>query len=111
MELYISMKAENINPTMFKHVTMDMPSPQNNGYFIAEFREAEEERILILHKYSSILEKKLQQVGYFLVETYNNGIIVKKKVDESREYMVEWNEWVEFSNTLFEELESFFDQV
>lgn len=111
MELYISMKAENINPTMFKHVTMDMPSPQNNGYFIAEFREAEKERILILHKYSSILEKKLQQVGYFLVETYNNGIIVKKKVDESREYMVEWNEWVEFSNALFEELESFFDQV
>ena len=45
------------------------------------------------------------------MENYNNGIIVKKKVDESREYMDEWEEWVEFSNTLFEELESFFDEV
>ncbi len=111
MELYISMKAENINPTMFKHVTMDMPSPQVNGYFIAEYREADEAKILILHKYSSMLEKKLQQVGYFLVENFNNGIIVKKKVDESREYMDEWEEWVEFSNNLLEEFESFFDAV
>lgn len=111
MELYISMKAENINPTMFKHVTMDMPSPQTNGYFIAEYREAVEEKILILHKYSSILEKKLQKVGYFLVENYNNGIIVKKKVDESRDYTDEWEEWVEFSNVLLEEFESFFDGI
>ena len=111
MELYISMKAENINPTMFKHVTMDMPSPQNNGYFIAEYREAQEERILILHRYSSILEKKFQKIGYFLVENYNNGIIVKKKVDESRDYMDEWDEWVEFSNALLEEFESFFDTI
>ena len=96
---------------MFKHVTMDMPSSQQNGYFIAEYREAQEERILILHRYSSILEKKLQDVGYFLVEKYNNGIIVKKKVDESRDDMDEWEEWVEFSNALLEEFDSFFDNI
>ncbi len=27
---------------MFKHVTMDMLSPRQNGYFIEEYREAQE---------------------------------------------------------------------
>ena len=109
MEMYISMKAEDINPTMFKHMGMDMPSPQSNGYFIAEFRDSEPEKVSILHRYSSMLETKLQKIGFFLVENTNRGIKVKKKVDESKEYMKEWENWVEFSRNLFEELESFFE--
>ncbi|NIP30959.1 MAG: hypothetical protein GTO02_14380 [Candidatus Dadabacteria bacterium] len=110
MEMFISMKAENINPTMFKHMTMDMPSPQSNGYFIAEFRDSEIEKVSILHRYSSILEEKLQKIGFFLVENTNRGIKVKKKVDETKDYMEEWEGWVEFSRNLFEELESFFEE-
>lgn len=110
MEMYISMKAEDINPTMVKHMGMDVPSPQSNGYFIAEFRDPEPDKVEILHKYSSMLEQKLLQIGFFVVENTNRGIKVKKKVDETKEYMSEWESWVEFSRNLFEELESFFEE-
>ena len=104
-------EAENINPTMFKHVTMDMPSPQNNGYFIANTggrRRKNTDPSQILLQY---LRKNSRKSGIFLWKKFNNGIIVKKKVDESRNYMDEWEEWVEFSNALLEEFESFFDNV
>lgn len=110
MELFISMKAEDINPTMFKHMTMDMPSSKTNGYFLAEIRDSDTEKVEILHRYSTILESKLQNLGFFLVENTNNGIIVRKKVDETKDYMTEWEEWVEFSRNLFEDLEAFFEE-
>lgn len=109
MELFISMKAEDINPNMFKHMTMDMPSPKTNGYFIAEFRDSDSEKVKVLHRYSSMLESRLQKHGFFLVEQRESGIVVRKKVDESKDYMGEWESWVEFSRNLFEELEAFFE--
>lgn len=110
MELFISMKAEDINPTMFKHMTMDMPSSKTNGYFLAEIRDSDNKKVELLHRYSTILEGKLRNLGIFIVMNTSIGIVVKKKVDESKDYMVEWEKWVEFSRNIFEELESFFEE-
>lgn len=110
MELFISMKAEDINPTMFRHMTMDMPSPKTNGYFIAEIRDSDADKVKVLHRYSTMLENRLQNMGFFLVENRESGIIVRKKVDETKDYMTEWESWVEFSRNLFEELEAFFEK-
>lgn len=109
MEILISMKAENINRTYFMNSNqMDMPSHQTNGYFIAEIRESDEKKIHLLQRYSDILLKKLNKNGNYATEFTPIGFKLKMKVDYDKDYMEEWEKWVEFSQELHEELEAFF---
>ena len=111
MEILISMKAENINRTYFMNsYQMDMPSHQTNGFFIAEIREPDPEKVELLQKYSDILLKKLNKNGNYATEFTSIGFKLKMKVDEQKDYMEEWEKWVEFSNELHEELEAFFER-
>ncbi len=83
---------------------MQMPTAQSEGYFIAEFREADEEKLKIIKKYAEILENKLKGNSDFLIEHTRFGFILKKRVDEDIEYMEAWERWVRFSRRLYKEL-------
>ncbi len=61
MEILISMKADDMRRTKFKNLQMDMPDTQTNGHFIAELREAEIEKIVLLKRYGEILLNLLMQ--------------------------------------------------
>lgn len=107
MEIFISMKAQDLSTTVFRNSMMDIPSAQSNGYFIAELRESSEERVKLLHRYAEILIRKLNTSGDYGVEYTTLGFKLKRRVDEEKEYMDEWEKWVRFSRDLYEELESF----
>lgn len=107
MEIFISMKAQDMNTTVFRNSMMDIPSAQNNGFFIAELRESSENRVKLLHRYAEILIKKLNTNGEYGVEYTSLGFKLKRRVDEDKEYMEEWEKWVQFSRDLYEELENF----
>lgn len=110
MEILISMKAENLNRTVYQNLQMDLPATQTNGYFIAEIREPKDEKIELLQKYADILLKKLNKIGNYAIEFTTYGFKLKKKVDGDKEYMEEWEKWVAFSKELYEELQSFFEK-
>jgi hypothetical protein len=112
MELFISMKAETLNKGIYFRESniMQMPTAQSQGYFIAEFREGNEEKLRHLKKYVEILRSKLEGVDEFLLEDTNIGFKLLKKVDEEVEYMEAWAEWVTFSRNLLKELEEIVDQ-
>jgi hypothetical protein len=112
MELFISMKAETLNKGIYFRESniMQMPTAQSQGYFIAEFREGNEEKLRLLKKYVEILRSKLEGVDEFLLEDTNIGFKLLKKVDEEVEYMEAWAEWVTFSRNLLKELEEIVDQ-
>jgi hypothetical protein len=112
MELFISMKAETLNKGIYFRESniMQMPTAQSQGYFIAEFREGNEEKLRHLKKYVEILRSKLEGVDEFLLEDTNIGFKLLKKVDEEVEYMEAWTEWVTFSRNLLKELEEIVDQ-
>lgn len=110
MEILISMKAENINKTVYRNSQMDLPATQTNGYFIADLRESEEDKIELLQKYAAILLKKLNNSGNYAVEYTPLGFKLKRKVKEDKEYMEEWENWVEFSRELYQELETYFEE-
>lgn len=111
MEIFISMKAEDLSTTVFRNSMMDIPSAQVNGFFIAELRESDKEKVKLLHKYAEILIKKLNESSNdYTVEYTNLGFKLKRRVNEEKEYMSEWENWVEFSRELYEELQSFFYQ-
>ena len=110
MEILISMKADNLNRTVYQNLQMDLPSTQTNGYFIAEIREGEKDKLKLLKRYAELLEIKLTEMGEFSVEYTILGFKIKRKVNYDNEYMDEWEEWVKFSRELYEELEQFIDE-
>ena len=110
MEILISMKADDMRRTKFKNLQMDMPDTQINGHFIAEIREAEIEKIVLLKRYGEILLKKLNTKHNYSIEYTELGFKLKRQVDYDKDYMEEWDEWVEFSHELYEQLEEFFEE-
>lgn len=104
MDLLISMKAETIQKGLDLDCNiMLMPTAQSQGYFIAEFREADPENLRLLKQYGDILAGKLDG-NNFLVEATPFGFVLKKKVDENIDYMEAWEKWVVFSRILYDEL-------
>ncbi len=104
MDLLISMKAEPI----LKGLELDsnimmMPTAQSGGFFIAEFRESDAEKLKLIKRYAEMLEVKLDG-NIFQIELTSYGFKLKKKVDEDIEYMEAWERWVVFSRTLYNEL-------
>ncbi|HVY55192.1 MAG TPA: hypothetical protein VHC46_05485 [Thermodesulfobacteriota bacterium] len=112
MELLISMKAETLNKGIYFQESniMQMPTAQSKGYFIAEFREGNEEKLRLLKKYGEILRQKLEGDDVFLVEDTNIGFKLLKRVEDDKEYMEAWEDWVVFSRNLLKELEDIVDQ-
>ena len=110
MEILISMKADNLNKTVYQNLQMDLPSTQTNGYFIAEIREGEKDKLILLKRYAELLEIKLKEIGEFSLEDTILGFKIKRKVNYDNEYMDEWEGWVKFSRELYEELEQFIDE-
>jgi hypothetical protein len=84
---------------------MMMPTAQSQGYFIAEFREGDTDKIKLLKRYVQIIESKLDK-NIFEIELTPYGFILKKRVDEEMEYMEAWEGWVRFSRALYNELEN-----
>jgi hypothetical protein len=104
MDLLISMKAEPI----LKGLELDgnvmfMPTAQSNGFFIAEFREADQEKVKLLKRYVEILEDRIDG-NNFVIELTRYGFILKKKVDEDIPYIEAWENWVTFSRALYNKL-------
>jgi hypothetical protein len=108
MEILISMKADDMRRTKFRNLQMGMPAVHINGHFISEIREAELDKIDLLKKYGEILLKKLNSKRNFAIEYTEHGFKLKKQVDYDKDYMEEWDGWVEFSRELYEQLEEFF---
>ena len=111
MELFISMKAETINKGIYFQESniMQMPTAQSRGYFIAEFREGSDEKLRLLKKYVDILRQKLDGDDEFYIEDTHIGFKLLKKVEEDKEYMEAWAEWVIFSRNLLRDLEEIVD--
>lgn len=104
MDLLISMKAETILKGLELSANiMMMPTAQSQGYFIAEYREGDSEKINLLKRYVEMLEDKLDK-NIFQIELTSHGFKLKKKVDEDIEYMEAWERWVVFSRALYNEL-------
>lgn len=112
MELLISMKAETLNKGIYFQESniMQMPTAQEKGYFIAEFREGDEDKLRLLKKYGEILRQKLEGDKVFQVEDTNIGFKLLKRVEEDKEYMDAWADWVIFSRNLLRQLEEIVDQ-
>jgi len=110
MEILISMKADDMRRTKFRNLQMDMPDTQTNGHFIAEIRETELDKVDLLKKYGEILLKKLNTKRNYAIEYTKHGFKLKKKVDYDKDYMEEWDGWVQFSHELYEQLEEFFEE-
>jgi len=112
MELFISMKAETLNKGIYFQESniMQMPTAQSRGYFIAEFREGSDEKIRVLKKYVEILRHKLAGDEEFHIEDTQIGFKLLKRVEEDKEYMEAWGEWVIFARRLLRDLEEILDQ-
>lgn len=109
MELLISMKAEDINTTVFHKVTMmDMPSDQRNGHFIMEIRDMDAETVEALHEYARRLKKVFGGSDEYLIDLSKSGFKIRKKVDETKPYRDEWRKWADFAKEMHERLEKFF---
>ncbi len=109
MELLISMKAEDINTTVFHAVTMmDMPSDQRNGYFIMEIRDMDPETVSFLHEYARRLKKRFGDSKEYIIENSKSGFKIKCKVDETKPYKQEWKNWADFAKEMHDRLENFF---
>ena len=112
MELFISMKAETINKGIYfkESNIMQMPTAQSRGYFIAEYREGSGKKLRVLKKYVDILRRKLDGDEVYCIEDTQIGFKLLKRVDEDKEYMEDWGEWVIFARNLLRELEEIVDQ-
>lgn len=111
IDLFISMKAEAIQEHLFiKCNMMQMPTAQTNPFFIAEFREDEPDKLELLFKFEDLLRNKLINDNGYIIERTDIGIKIKKKVDEKKDYMEEWNEWTEFSNMIFNQLKEVLEE-
>ncbi|MCY3973607.1 MAG: hypothetical protein OXF52_05350 [Candidatus Dadabacteria bacterium] len=108
MELLISMKAENINKTMFHQGSMmDMPSDQANPYFVMEIRDMNPEKISILHEYAGKLQEAFEGDGEYIIEETETGLKIRNKVDETKPYKKEWDKWARFAKKMHDKLEKF----
>lgn len=108
MELLISMKAEDINRTVFHQGTMmDMPSDQTNGYFIMEIRDMNAEKIAILHEYAKKLQEAFADDANYTIEETETGLKIRNKVDEAKPYKKEWDNWARFAKKMHDKLEKF----
>lgn len=111
MDLLISMKAETIQEHLFiKCNMMQMPTAQTNPYFIAEIREDDPDKLDLLFKYEGLLKNKLLNDDDYIIEHTNIGFKIKKKVDESKDYMQEWEKWTNLSSMIFKELKRVVDE-
>lgn len=111
MDLFISMKAETIQEHLFiKCNMMQMPTAQTNPYFIAEIREDDPDKLDLLFKYEGLLKNKLLNDDDYIIEHTNIGFKIKKKVDESKDYMQEWEKWTNLSSMIFKELKRVVDE-
>ncbi len=111
MDLFISMKAETIQEHLFiKCNMMQMPTAQTNPYFIAEIREDDPDKLDLLFKYEGLLKNKLLNDDDYIIEHTNIGFKIKKKVDESKDYMQEWEKWANLSSMIFKELKRVVDE-
>lgn len=101
------MKAETLNKGIYFQESniMQMPTAQSKGYFIAEFREGSDEKLRLLKKYVEILRERLRTDDVFRIEDTIIGFKLLKRVEEDKEYMEAWEEWVIFSRNLLRELE------
>ena len=106
MELLISMKAETINKGIYfkESSIMQMPTAQTSGHFVAEYREGDEEKLLLLNRYVDILKQKLSGKEDFFVQETTLGFKLLKPVDNDMEYMDAWADWVMFTRGLLREL-------
>ena len=106
MELFISMQAEIINKGIYfeKSTVMQMPTARTGEQFVAEFREGDKDKLNLLKRYVEILEKNLNEDATFHIEHTNYGFKVLKPVDQDRDYMELWEEWVVFTRRLLNEL-------
>lgn len=112
MELFISMKAETINKGIYftESNIMQMPTAQSQGYFVAEFREGNDDRLKLLRRYVEILQNKLEGDEEYFLQPTSLGFKLHKKVDENVDYMEAWERWVKFSRNLLRELEEFVEE-
>lgn len=107
MDMFISMKAENLNKGIYfeKASVMQMPTAQGHGHFIADFMEGDEDKLRILKRYADMLNDKLDgQEGFFIQHT-SYGFKLLKPVDEDMEYIDAWESWVKFTRRLLREIE------
>lgn len=112
MELFISMKAETINKGIYfsESNIMQMPTAQSQGYFVAEFREGDEDKLKLLNRYVDILQKKLEGDQEYFLQPTSIGFKLYQKVHEDVEYMEAWERWVKFSRNLLRELKEFVEE-
>jgi len=105
MDLLISMKSEILNKGIyFESTVMQMPTAQTEEKFVAEFREGDKEKLKLLKRYVEILENKLNEDVGFNIEHTNYGFKLLKPVDQNKDYMEAWEEWVVFTRRLLIEL-------
>ena len=106
MELLISMKAEFLNKGLYfeKSSFMQMPTARTGETFVAEFREGDNEKLKLLKRYVEILENKLNEDDEFQIEHTNYGFKLLKPVDQNKDYIEVWDEWVVFASSLLIEL-------
>lgn len=106
MELFISMNAETINKGIYfeKSNVMQMPTARTGEVFIAEFREGNKEKLTLLKRYLEILEKKLGADKNFHIEHTKYGFKLLKPVDQDKDYMELWEEWVVFTRSILNDL-------
>lgn len=108
MELLISMKAEDINTTVFHKVTMmDMPSDQKNGHFIMEIRDMNPETVKMLQEYARRLMETFAGSEEYAIEISKNGFKIKKKVGETEPYKDQWQKWADFAKEMHHKLAYF----
>ncbi|HSE84285.1 MAG TPA: hypothetical protein VLB01_07035 [Thermodesulfobacteriota bacterium] len=99
------MKAEPIDKGLEPMCNvMTMPTAQSEGYFIAEFREAEPEKLNFLQQLATALSKELSENSDLLIETTPLGFKIKKSVEKNNDYMEAWEKWVSFSRLMYDKL-------
>ena len=110
MEILISMKGVDDDKYVFKNPYMNDAFSQSNGFFVAEIREFEKDKIELLQKYSEILIEKLKEKGEFSLERTEHGFRLMRRVNENKDYTADWDEWAAFSDLLYQELVSYFEE-
>ena len=110
MEILISMKSGE-NSTVFDNPYMNSASSSTDRYFIAEIRDSEKSKIDLLQKFSLILLRKLNDPVSYSVENTEYGFKLLRKVNNEKNYTDEWDNWVNFSEQLHEDLEQFISEL
>ena len=99
------MQSEIINKGIyFESTVMQMPTAQTSEVFVAEFREGDKEKLILLKRYVEILENNIAEDANFTIEHTNFGFKLLKPVDTEKDYMELWEEWVLFTRRILFEL-------